>query len=134
MWTLLFAMCLVAVAVWFAYEVPDTANSGQTLGKRIIGIKVVRLESEERSASAGPSAGGAGSACRRCSGLLRRRASLCRSSTASSWSSTGPLRQALHDKAAATVVVQVPRTGAGRPAPQLRAATRTREVRHADSR
>ncbi|HIV58315.1 MAG TPA: RDD family protein [Candidatus Stackebrandtia faecavium] len=31
---------LLAILLWFAYEVPSTVNSGQTLGKRIMGIKV----------------------------------------------------------------------------------------------
>jgi uncharacterized RDD family membrane protein YckC len=39
MWTIL----IISVALWFAYEVPGTANSGQTLGKRMVGIKVVRV-------------------------------------------------------------------------------------------
>jgi uncharacterized RDD family membrane protein YckC len=38
---------LVAVALWFAYEVPAIARGGQTLGKRLVGIKVMALESEE---------------------------------------------------------------------------------------
>ena len=44
--TLLIVIVLVAAALWFAYEVPAIANTGQTLGKRLLGIKVVRLESE----------------------------------------------------------------------------------------
>jgi uncharacterized RDD family membrane protein YckC len=109
--TLLLMMCLATTAVWFAYEVPDSANSGQTLGKRLMGIKVVRLESEERL--------GFGRAFRRW-GRLGLPTLL--------WYCCGigfalqlidclfvaidrPLRQALHDKAAATVVVQIPRPG-----------------------
>lgn len=34
---------LIAVALWFAYEVPAVANSGQTVGKRLLGLKVVAL-------------------------------------------------------------------------------------------
>src|SRR5207302_10707669 len=34
----------VAMLVWLAYEVPAIANSGQTLGKRVLGIKVMALE------------------------------------------------------------------------------------------
>jgi uncharacterized RDD family membrane protein YckC len=41
-------MGVVLTAVWFAYEVPASANTGQTLGKRIFGIRVVREESDER--------------------------------------------------------------------------------------
>jgi uncharacterized RDD family membrane protein YckC len=39
MWVVL----LIALGLWFAYEVPATLNSGQTLGKRLMGIKVVSL-------------------------------------------------------------------------------------------
>ena len=46
--TLLLLMCVVITAVWFAYEVPASANTGQTLGKRLLGIKVVRVETDER--------------------------------------------------------------------------------------
>ncbi|GAA2519422.1 RDD family protein [Pilimelia columellifera] len=35
---------LVAAALWLAYEVPALANTGQTPGKRAVGIRVVRLE------------------------------------------------------------------------------------------
>jgi uncharacterized RDD family membrane protein YckC len=38
---------LLIAALWFAYEVPSIASSGQTLGKRLLKIKVMRLESEE---------------------------------------------------------------------------------------
>ena len=41
-------MSAVLTAVWFAYEVPASANTGQTLGKRIFGIRVVREENDER--------------------------------------------------------------------------------------
>jgi uncharacterized RDD family membrane protein YckC len=106
---LVFAMCAVAAAVWFAYEVPSTANSGQTLGKRLLGIKVVRLESPDRL--------GMGRSLRRWSRL---------GIPTLFWSCLGvgfllqfvdcvfilfdrPLHQAWHDKGAATVVVEVPR-------------------------
>jgi uncharacterized RDD family membrane protein YckC len=106
--TLLLMMLVATTAVWFAYEVPGSANSGQTLGKRLLGIKVVRVESEERL--------GFGRAFRRW-GRLGLPTLL--------WSCWGigfllqiidclfvaidrPLRQALHDKAANTVVVRVP--------------------------
>ncbi len=109
---LLSLMLLVLTAVWFAYEVPASANSGQTLGKRIFGIKVVRVDADARL--------GFGRSFLRwlrlalptpfwviCSGvpvllqvvdclfvLIDRR-----------------LHQALHDRSARTVVVQVPRAG-----------------------
>lgn len=105
-------MGVVLTAVWFAYEVPASANSGQTLGKRIFGIRVVREEADERL--------GFGRSFRRwfrlawptpfwvaCYGLpillqivdclfvvIDRRA-----------------HQALHDRISRTLVVQVPRTG-----------------------
>ena len=107
---LVLAMCAVAAAVWFAYEVPATANSGQTLGKKLLGIKVVRLESADRL--------GMGRSLRRWSRM---------GIPTLFWSCYGlgfllqfvdcvfvvidrPLHQALHDKGAATVVVEVPRT------------------------
>ncbi len=107
--TLLLMILVVTTAVWFAYEVPDNANSGQTLGKRLLGIKVMRLESTQRL--------GFGRAWRRWSRL---------GLPTLVWSCCGigfvlqfvdclfvavdrPLHQALHDKAAATVVVRVAR-------------------------
>jgi uncharacterized RDD family membrane protein YckC len=106
---LVLAMCAVLAAVWFAYEVPSTANSGQTLGKKLLGIKVVRVESTDRL--------GMGRSLRRWSRM---------GIPTLFWSCLGlgfllqfidsvfilfdrPLRQALHDKGAATVVVEVPR-------------------------
>lgn len=44
---LLFVIVLIALALWFAYEVPATAHTGQTLGKRMAKVKVVRAESLE---------------------------------------------------------------------------------------
>lgn len=44
---LIIVISLLAMALWFAYEVPATAHSGQTLGKRAARIKVVRVESQE---------------------------------------------------------------------------------------
>ncbi len=35
---------LIAMALWFAYEVPAIAQRGQTLGKRVVGITVLPLE------------------------------------------------------------------------------------------
>jgi uncharacterized RDD family membrane protein YckC len=106
--TLQIVIVLLAAALWFAYEVPALANTGQTPGKRLLGIKVVRLESADRL--------GFGRSLRR-------------------WNTLGlptlfwtcgvgfllqiidclfvaidrPLRQALHDKSAQTVVVHVGR-------------------------
>jgi uncharacterized RDD family membrane protein YckC len=44
---LLLVIILIALALWFAYEVPATAHTGQTLGKRLAKVKVVRVESLE---------------------------------------------------------------------------------------
>jgi len=44
---LMFIILIIAAALWFAYEVPAVANNGQTPGKRLLGIKVVRLESNQ---------------------------------------------------------------------------------------
>lgn len=38
---------VLAAALWFAYEVPAIANTGQTPGKRLLRIRVVRLETAE---------------------------------------------------------------------------------------
>jgi len=106
---LVLAMFAITAAVWFAYEVPSTANSGQTLGKKLLGIKVVRVESPDRL--------GMGRSWRRWSPM---------GIPVLLWSCLGvgfllqfldclfvaidrPLHQAWHDKSAATVVVEVPR-------------------------
>ena len=38
---------VLTIGLWFAYEVPAIANSGQTLGKRIMGIRVIRVLDDE---------------------------------------------------------------------------------------
>jgi len=38
------AIILLIMGIWLAYEVPNIASSGQTLGKRLMGIKVVGLD------------------------------------------------------------------------------------------
>lgn len=43
---------LISLLLWFAYEVPSTVNSGQTLGKRIVGIKVAPIYDDKRRYSA----------------------------------------------------------------------------------
>jgi uncharacterized RDD family membrane protein YckC len=105
---LVIAMLLIATALWLAYEVPAIGNTGQTLGKRIMRIRVVRLESTEPI--------GFGRAFRRW-GRLGLWTPL--------WSCWGlglvlqfidsvsllfdqKLRQALHDRTAHTVVVEAP--------------------------
>ncbi|GHJ46397.1 hypothetical protein Cs7R123_37390 [Catellatospora sp. TT07R-123] len=44
---LFLVIIFIALGLWFAYEVPATAHSGQTFGKRIMRIKVVPVESLE---------------------------------------------------------------------------------------
>lgn len=42
--TLMYGMIIVALAVWFAYEVVATNRNGQTLGKRLLRVKVVAMD------------------------------------------------------------------------------------------
>jgi uncharacterized RDD family membrane protein YckC len=101
----------VGLALWFAYEVPAVASTGQTLGKRMLGIKVMRLES--------PDPLGFGRSMRRwnrmglptvlwpCCGVgfvLQAVDSLF-------VAIDRPLHQAIHDKAALTVVVVTRKRG-----------------------
>ena len=44
---LLWAMLITSTLIWLAYEAPAIAGSGQTLGKRIMRIKVVAVENTE---------------------------------------------------------------------------------------
>ena len=44
---LLWAMLIVATLLWLLYEAPAIASSGQTLGKRIMRIRVVAIENTE---------------------------------------------------------------------------------------
>lgn len=41
---LLYPMLLISLALWFVYEVISTSRSGQTVGKRLLRIKVVRID------------------------------------------------------------------------------------------
>jgi len=45
-WLQVVILVLIA-ALWFAYEVPSIAGSGQTLGKRLLKIKVVGLKEDQ---------------------------------------------------------------------------------------
>ena len=45
-WLQVVILVLIA-ALWFAYEVPAIAGSGQTIGKRLLGIKVVGVDSDQ---------------------------------------------------------------------------------------
>ena len=105
---LMLTILLVATALWLAYEVPAIGNSGQTIGKRVMRIKVFAVENTERL--------GNGRAFRRWARL---------GMWTPFWSCYGiglvvqlidsvsplfdhKLRQALHDKTAQTVVVALP--------------------------
>ncbi|MEH0841330.1 RDD family protein [Micromonospora sp. CPCC 205711] len=108
---LLIAILTIATALWFAYEVPSMAANGQTFGKRIMRIRAVPLEADQPL--------GFGRATRRwstmglptllwyCCGL----GLLLQLVDAVSALFDHPLRQALHDKRARTVVVELPRSG-----------------------
>ncbi|MEW2385773.1 RDD family protein [Micromonospora sp. NPDC047707] len=110
--SLLVVILLIATALWLAYEVPPMAAGGQTLGKRLVGIKAVPLAADQPL--------GVGRALRRwntlglptllwyCCGL----GLLLQLLDAVSPLFDHPMRQALHDKRAQTVVVQLPRTPA----------------------
>jgi uncharacterized RDD family membrane protein YckC len=100
---------LLAAALWFAYEVPAVANTGQTLGKRLLGIRVIRLDNPQRL--------GFGRSFRRwntmglptllwCCGI----GFLLQLVDALFVAIDRPLHQALHDKSALTVVVHVGRS------------------------
>ena len=98
---------VLAAALWFAYEVPAIANTGQTPGKRLLRIKVVRLEASQPL--------GFGRSFRRwntmglptllwwCFGI----GFLLQLIDALFVLFDRPLQQALHDKSAYTVVVSV---------------------------
>jgi uncharacterized RDD family membrane protein YckC len=98
---------LLTAALWFAYEVPAIAGRGQTFGKRLMRIKVMRQESGEPI--------GFGRAIRRWNPLgLSSLMWYCgigfllqfidSVSPLFDW----PLRRAFHDRAAGTVVVRLP--------------------------
>jgi uncharacterized RDD family membrane protein YckC len=109
---LLWIMLIVATLVWLAYEAPAVAGGGQTLGKRIMRIKVLPVESTEPL--------GFARAFRRwmrlgiwtlawgCLGF----GLLVQFIDALSPTFDPLLRQAFHDKVAGTVVVELPPAGA----------------------
>jgi uncharacterized RDD family membrane protein YckC len=45
--SLIWYMLFVLIAIWGAYEVPAIAHTGQTFGKRLFGIRVIRLDDEQ---------------------------------------------------------------------------------------
>lgn len=104
--TLLVLIVLVIVVVWAAYEVPATGNSGQTIGKRVMGIRVIPLESVKPL--------GFGRAFARWTPLgLPTFAWFCLIGFVFQFVDSispvfnQPLRLALHDRRAATVVVSL---------------------------
>ncbi len=111
---------LIAMALWFAYEVPAIAQRGQTLGKRVVGITVLPLEGARLPGMPPPPATvtvpknvGYLRAIRRWNplGLPVLLYTCCgigfvlQLVDALSPTFGGPLHLAFHDKAAATVVV-----------------------------
>ncbi|WP_433530157.1 RDD family protein [Micromonospora sp. CA-263727] len=108
--SLLVVILLIATMLWLAYEVPSMAANGQTFGKRVLRIKAVPVEADAPL--------GFGRALRRwntlglptllwyCCGL----GLLLQLIDALSPLFDHPLRQALHDKRAQTLVVQLSRT------------------------
>jgi uncharacterized RDD family membrane protein YckC len=101
---------LIWMVIWLVYEVPAIGHTGQTFGKRVVGIRVMPLESEAPL--------GFARALRRWSplgvpmllwtcglGLILQLVDSI------SPAMGGPLRLALHDRSASTVVVQVGRRG-----------------------
>jgi uncharacterized RDD family membrane protein YckC len=105
---LIWTMLIIATLLWLVYEAPATGTRGQTLGKRVMQIKVVGLESPEPL--------GFGRAFRRWAGLgLWTPAWGCLGIgfLAQLGDSLSPLfdprlHQAMHDKSARTVVVALP--------------------------
>ena len=105
---LLWAMLIIATLLWLLYEAPAIGSRGQTLGKRLVGIKVMAVENTEPL--------GFGRAFRRwarlglftpfwgCAGL----GLLVQLVDSLSPLFDLQLRQALHDKTARTVVVALP--------------------------
>jgi uncharacterized RDD family membrane protein YckC len=98
-------MALISAALWFAYEVPATANTGQTLGKRVAGIRVKRIDGQSLTF---------GLAFRRwlvlaLPNLLPGSCGILLQALDTLWCTWDrPLYQCLHDKFVNTVVVTVP--------------------------
>jgi len=108
---LLTVIPIVAMALWFAYEVPAIAQRGQTLGKRVVGIKVLPLENPGAPGDSPPAIGFL-RAMRRWNPLglpvllwTCGLGFLLQLVDAISPLFGGPLRLALHDRSAGTVVV-----------------------------
>ncbi len=105
---LILTMLFITTALWLAYEVPALGNTGQTLGKRIMHIRVVPQEALQPL--------GFGRAFRRwgrlgmwtpmwgCYGI----GLLFQLVSSASVLFDQPLHRAFHDKVAGTIVVQAP--------------------------
>jgi uncharacterized RDD family membrane protein YckC len=111
---LTWAILIIATLLWLLYEAPATGSRGQTLGKRIMRIKVVGIESTEPL--------GFGRAFGRWARLgLWTPAWYCLIGFVIQFiDSLSPvfdqqLRQAFHDKTARTVVVALPPPGTPQP-------------------
>ncbi|MFY1618151.1 RDD family protein [Micromonospora sp. WMMD736] len=104
------AILAIATALWLAYEVPAMAANGQTIGKRVMRIRAVPIEADQPL--------GFGRALRRwttlgmptllwpCFGI----GLLIQLIDSVSPLVDHPLRRALHDRRALTLVVEVPAT------------------------
>lgn len=113
--SLLVVILLIATALWLAFEVPAMAAGGQTVGKRVMRIRAVPMAADQPL--------GFGRALSRWSTLgLPTLLWYCAGiglvlqfvdSLSPLWDH--PLRQALHDKRAQTVVVEVPHRPASAP-------------------
>ncbi len=99
---LVLVITVVSVALWLAYVVPALLQRGQTLGKRVLGIRVIGLNTHTLRL---------GSALRRWAvmglpTLFPLACALLWLLVDGAWClKDRPARQCLHDKAAATVVV-----------------------------
>jgi uncharacterized RDD family membrane protein YckC len=107
--TLGLAIVFFAMIIWAVYEVPSTGQTGQTLGKRLVNIRVMPLEGDHQL--------GGRRALRRFLPMgLPMLAWTCgigfiiQFVDALSPTFNRPLRLALHDIYAATIVVAVPRS------------------------
>lgn len=101
---------IIAMIVWAVYEIPAIANNGQTVGKRVVGIRVVALENDQPI--------GMRRALRRWNPLgLPMLFWSCLIGFVLQFVDSlspvmgGPLQLALHDRSAQTVVVRCGRRG-----------------------
>ncbi|MGH3428684.1 MAG: RDD family protein [Mycobacteriales bacterium] len=101
---LFIVITVISIALWLAYEVPAVLQRGQTLGKRLLGIKVIALTSHSLRFS---------TAMRRwavmgLSLLFPLACSAIWLAVDGAWCLINrPARQCIHDKAAETVVVDI---------------------------